>query len=179
MKRITIPLIMVLLVMSFVACSPQTMEDEGKTQMQAETPMPKMQEAPPMTTASAVPQTSIPPKLSGEPTNAPNKVEVEEVFGVAISTVILKDTLEYELPLNQPFAVVLPENTTEGMRWLLISEDGKYHFIQEMPMDGHRAFLFEPTQKGEDYVVFELVQGGDASIETLSFQLFLGTTASH
>ncbi len=184
MKRIIISLAIVLLVAALMGCSPQAMEKNDPTEMNemaADTPAPepatKTPQAPSEPTASAVPQTSVPPKLTGEATNAPTKEDVEETFGVAVSTVILKDTLEYELPLKKPFAVVLSESTTEGMRWLLISEDGKYKFIQEMPMDGYRAFLFEPTQKGEDYVVFELVQGGSASIETLSFQLFLGVTA--
>lgn len=121
--------------------------------------------------------TSAQPKISSDFSNAPDVDDVKALTSLEISDVLLQDATEYELPLDKYFAVVLQEDSSKNLRWLLASEDGIYKFIGENHLDGYRVFVFEPLNKGETNILFEFTENGKTLIETINYHLFLGTAS--
>lgn len=172
-KTILIIVCIISIILLIMGCQKKEIADKLPAAKPSQTEIKKSTNIPEPTSKPANKEESS-PKLSGEITDLPTLADIESVSGKKVTSILASDALEYELPLNENFAVALRENITKGVRWLLVSEDGNYKLIDEQHINGYRVFIFSSDIKGETNMVYELESGGVVA-ETLSYHLFLGT----
>lgn len=170
-KKLTILIILAVIIIPITACQKKDEQQEDNIPDFSSTSPVEYQ---PKSTSKPADEEKSSPKLSGEISKLPTFADIESLSGYVVTSVLASDALEYELPLNENFAVALREDITKGVRWLLASEDGKYKLLNEQHINGYRVFVFSSDFKGETNMVYELASG-DTVAETLSYHLFLGT----
>jgi hypothetical protein len=164
------------LILTFASCKKSKEDETPKTFEPSHIPTATIPEEKTETESTSKPADSedSSPKLTGDLSNIPTIDDIKDISDIEVTSVLASDSLEYELPLNENFAVALREDVTKGVRWLLASEDGKYKLLDEQHINGYRVFIFSSDIKGETHMLFELESGGVVA-DTLSYQLFLGT----
>jgi predicted secreted protein len=177
MKNIIIK-IGIFLCVALLVCSCEQNVDTEDGKIDTPTPEVTMAELEPaQPTSKPVNEEEASPKLQGDAdAPLPTEVDIEAVTKQKVTSVLASDSLVYELPVNENFAVALREDITKGVRWLLASEDGNYRLLEEQHINGYRVFVFSSDIKGETTMVYELESGGLIA-ETLSYRLFLGVKA--
>ena len=119
-----------------------------------------------LTQTSPTPQA----KISSDFENAPDAQAISQETGIAISNVLLQDMLTYDISLGDYFAVCLEEDAEKAYRWLLVSDNNLFEFIEETHINGYRVFIFKPAVAGETSILFELTQDSTL-VETLSYKI--------
>lgn len=176
MKKLIIKSIIISICSILLLCAcEKNVEEIEQDPNETSIPMTELEPAKP--TSKPVNEEEASPKLMGNADEeVPSAVDIESVTDHKISSVIASDSLVYEVPINEKFAVALREDITKGVRWLLASGDGKYKLIDEQHINGYRVFIFSSDIKGEATMVYELESGGVVA-DTLSYRLFLGVKA--